>query len=203
MKGAETKFQDIYVTYHERIRRYLARLVGESEAEDLMQEVFMKVDGALKDFRGESQLSTWIYRIATNSALDRLRSPDFRRADRASHSIVDCETDIEDKNIWSDMTNPLPDKQLIRKEMNECIREVVDGLPEDYRTVLLMSELEGLSNSEISEVADISLDTTKIRLHRARKKLRKALETKCNFYHDKRTGLSCDRKQAAPIFLKI
>ncbi|MDA8077365.1 MAG: sigma-70 family RNA polymerase sigma factor [Nitrospiraceae bacterium] len=207
MSGGETAskhvFQDIYITYHERIRRYLTRLVGESDAEDLTQEVFIKVDGALRDFRRESQLSTWIYRIATNTALDRLRSPDFSRANKASHSIADYETDIEDKNVWSDMTNPLPDQQLIRKQMNDCIREVVDGLPDDYRAVLIMSELEGLTNSEIAEVSGISLDTAKIRLHRARKKLREALETKCNFYHDERNELSCDRKPAVPIFFRI
>ena len=81
-KNSEGKpeFQDIYTAFNEKVRRYLARLVGEAEAEDLTHEVFIKASKALDDFRGESSLSTWIYRIATNTALDRLRSPDFKRS---------------------------------------------------------------------------------------------------------------------------
>ncbi len=86
--------------------------------------------------------------------------------------------------------------------MNECIRRIVDSLPGDYRTVLVLSEFECLPNVEIAEVLGISLDTTKIRLHRARAKLRKELEAHCNFYRDERNELSCDRKTTSLKFLK-
>ena len=69
----------IYKDHRRRVLIYLTRLVGEAEAEDLTQEVFVKVGKGLKDFRGESHLLTWIYRIATNTALDRLRSPAFNQ----------------------------------------------------------------------------------------------------------------------------
>ncbi len=199
--GGEPEFQDIYTTFSEKIRRYLARLVGEIEAEDLTHEVFVKVGKALKDFRGESQLSTWIYRIATNTALDRVRSPDFKRSVQEA-SVDENEIDIEDQDIWTGKKIPLPDQQLIRKEMNECIRGIVDGLPENYRTVLVLSELEGFTTAEISEVVCISLDTVKIRLHRARMRLRKELEAKCNFYRDELNELACDRKTTSLKFLK-
>ena len=77
-----TTFQDVYDEFHERIRHYLCQLVGEVEAEDVTQEVFVKVHKGLKTFRGESKLSTWIYRIATNAGLDRLRSAWHRKISR-------------------------------------------------------------------------------------------------------------------------
>ncbi len=191
-------FSKIYDEYYPKIVRYLRRVVGESEAEDAAQETFVKVGRSLESFRGESSLSTWIYRIATNTAMDHLRRASSKRSLLAT----------EDKDLPSDEDTghaddkPLLDTLLIRKDMNECIRGVVDSLPADSSTVLVLSEFEGLTNSEIAEVIGISLDTAKIRLHRARTKLRKALEAKCNFYRDERNELSCDRKTTPLKFLK-
>jgi RNA polymerase sigma-70 factor (ECF subfamily) len=194
----ERDFSQIYDEYHPKIVRYLARLIGELEAEDAAQEVFVKISRSLGSFRGESSLSTWIYRIATNTAMDYLRKP---LSKRSSHSLEDKELpDDEDTGPADD--RPLLDSQLIRKDMNDCIRGVVEALPDDYRTVLLLSEFECLSNSEIGEVTGTSLDTVKIRLHRARAKLRKALQMKCNFYRDERNELSCDRKSTPLKFRK-
>lgn len=75
----EEEFREIYTVYYLKIVRYLRRLVGEIEAEDVAQEVFVKVNKALDGFRGESQLSTWIYRIATNAAMDHLRKSASRQ----------------------------------------------------------------------------------------------------------------------------
>jgi len=191
-------FSKIYDEYYPKIVRYLTRLVGELEAEDATQEAFVKIDRSLGSFRGDSSLSTWIYRIATNTAMDYLRRPSSKRSLTAT----------EDKDLSSDEdagpvdNKPLLDTLLIRKNMNDCIRGVVESLPGDYSTVLVLSEFEGLTNSEIAEVIGISLDTVKIRLHRARTKLRKALEVKCNFYRDDRNELSCDRKTTPMKFLK-
>src|SRR3989304_7037573 len=102
MHDSELEFQKVFDAYQPRILRYLARLVGEHEAEDLTQEVFVKVSQALKTFRGEAQLSTWIYRIATNAALDRLRSPSFPRSDRkrlSEDSIEQGELEVDDRDI--------------------------------------------------------------------------------------------------------
>ncbi|MHC4346436.1 MAG: RNA polymerase sigma factor, partial [Planctomycetota bacterium] len=79
MKETQLEFSDVYEEFHGKISRYLKRMVGEDEAEDLTQEVFVKVSDGLKDFKGESRLYTWIYRIATNAALDRLKSRSFRK----------------------------------------------------------------------------------------------------------------------------
>ena len=76
------EFQQVYETYQARILRYLIRLVGAEEAEDLTQEVFVKVHQRLKTFRGDAQLSTWLYRIATNAAIDKTRALRIARMDR-------------------------------------------------------------------------------------------------------------------------
>lgn len=191
----EPEFQNIYTTFNGKIHRYLAQLVGETEAEDLTQEVFIRVSQGLKDFRGTSKLSTWIYRIATNTALDKLRSPSFQRLTQEM-PLIDPEGREEDKYIQLRGGVSSIDQQLIRKEMNKCIRNVTKKLPEDYRTVIVLGELEEFKNHEIAEILQVSLETVKIRLHRARTKLKKELENLCCFYRDERNVLSCDLKSA-------
>src|SRR3972149_8037094 len=126
MRSAMLEFEQIHAAFRARIHRYLLRMVGEYEAEDLTQEVFVKVSQALKTFRGEAQLSTWIYRIATNAALDRLRSPSFPRSDRkrlSEDSIEQGELEVDDRDIWTGEKKPSVEQQHVRKEMNECIRD--------------------------------------------------------------------------------
>lgn len=180
-------FQKIYDEFQPRIRRYLGRLVGTSEAEDLAQDVFVKVGAALSGFRRDSKLSTWIYRIATNTALDRLRSPSFERADRLSPE--DQSATAEE---WIDI-----DQDLARRETSECVREYVDKLPPSYRSVVFLSEDEGLTNQEIAEALGLTLDTVKIRLHRARARLKQELDSGCTLYRDERNELACEPKKLA------
>lgn len=190
--SAAPEFQVIHDRFRPRVLRYLTRLVGEGEAEDLTQSVMLKVSQGLHDFRGDSSLSTWIYRIATNAALDKLR--------RKTIPLVD-ESEIE-----SDETDALPgtlaasaETTAIREEMNACIREFIERLPENYRTVMVLSELEGFKNDEIATILGLNLDTVKIRLHRAREKLRKDLGLGCSFQRDEEGELACDRKPTSPI----
>jgi RNA polymerase sigma-70 factor (ECF subfamily) len=197
MTGQKLNFQEVYTTFQPKILGYLSRMLGQNEAEDLTQEVFVKVDKALPDFRGDAQLSTWIFRIATNSALDRLRSASFKQRERetfSDDSAGNILAEPEDKNVWTGERKPVSDQQMIRQEMNNCIREYIDQLPDDYRAALVLSEVEGFKNREIAEILEVSLETVKIRLHRARAKLKESLDSHCNFYLDERSELSCDRK---------
>jgi RNA polymerase sigma-70 factor (ECF subfamily) len=181
-KGLE--FQEVYDAFQPKILRYLARLVDENEAEDLAQETFVKINLALENFRGESKLSTWIYRIATNTALDRLRSPSFQQAaQKLSMDLIEIdESPLDDRNVWTGEKTPLVEPQIYRKEMGACIQNFIGKLPESYRTVLVLGEMEALSNNEIAEILGLSLGTVKIRLHRARAKLRQELESNCDSY---------------------
>jgi len=156
--------------------------------------VFEKASRGLKSFKGESKLSTWLYRIATNTAIDRMRSPSFRRS--SEHTSLNEDTGTEDRNVWSGHTKTHIDQTVIRKEMSECVREFIDRLSSDYKTVILLSELEGFKNREIADILQVSLDTVKIRLHRARTRLKKKLDDGCTFYHSEQDILACDRKQS-------
>lgn len=183
MNTSQLEFRKIYDAYQPKIIRYLTRLIGESDAEDLTQDTFIKISQAMGDFRGESQLSTWIYRIATNTALDKMRSPSFQR-----HTQTFTSDTLEEIGVLHG-TTPLEngnrlgiEKEFIREDMNQCIRGYVEKLPEDYRIVLVLSEYEELKNCEIAKILGVSLDTVKIRLHRAREKLKKELEEHCEFY---------------------
>ena len=89
-----------------------------------------------------------------------------------------------------------PDQAVIRKEMSTCVTEYIDDLPLDYETALVLSELKDLSNREIADILEISLDSVKIRLHRARAKLRDVLSDGCDFYHNEQNVLGCDRKRS-------
>ena len=199
MSNEDLEFRKIYDIFRPKILAYLTRLIGKHEAEDLTQEVFIKVSQGLNDFRNTSKLSAWIYRIATNAALDRLRSPTFQKMTQQTFSI-ELEAGEEGKFIRMRASVSSIDQQLIQKEMNRCIRDVIKKLPEDYRTVIVLSELEELKNHEIATILQVSLDTVKIRLHRARAKLKKELENHCSFYRDERNVLSCDLKSAIKQF---
>ena len=190
----ELRFQQVYDEYHAKIFRYLARIVGQSEAEDLTQEVFVKVGQSLETFRGESQLSTWIYRIATNAALDRLRQPSVRHGGEKLLPVESIAEIKADQDIRTGELKASTEQRLIRGEMNGCIREIILALPEQYRSVIVLSELEDLKDSEIAEILGLTLQTAKVRLHRARAKLRKELSAACVFYRDERNELACDRK---------
>ncbi len=187
-------FEKLHTRYRPKIHRYLCSLAGENEAEDLCQEVFVKVERNLASFRNEAQLSTWLYRIATNSFYDRLRSPSFKQKSKEYPIEID-ENTLEKRDFTTQQQKSGIDQQVIRDEMNACIRGYIDQLPENYRTVLLLSEEEGFKNREIAEILQVSLDNVKIRLHRAKAKLKVSLQGNCDFYLDERSEISCDRKQ--------
>ena len=188
----ERDFNGIYEEFYPKIIRYLSRLTNPHEAEDIAQEVFEKVNRSLRNFKGESKLSTWLYRIATNTAIDRMRTPSFKRSSEST-SLEEA-IEVEDRNVWLGHKKTLTDQTFIRKEMSGCVREFIDKLPSNYKTVILLSELEEFKNTEIADILQISLDTVKIRLHRARAKLKAVLNDGCDFYHNDQNVLACDRK---------
>lgn len=187
------RFDEIYTSFHARIVRYLTRLVGEAEAEDLAQETFVKVGHAMEGFRGEAQLHTWVYKIATNTALDKLRSPSLREM---SHDPARIESIVSVEGVGvSEVQRRLTvEQQAIREEMSSCVRDVIYRLPDNYRTAIVLSELEGFKDGEIAEVLGLTLSATKIRLHRARARLKKDLSNRCVFYRNEENELACDRK---------
>lgn len=189
MADGESDFRKIYDTYAPRIRLYLEKLAGADEAEDLTQETFTRVSRSLNTFHGQSSLWTWIYKIATNTAIDRIR-----KNKQIRHDLADGELEsVEDKNIWTGETSALED-HVIRREMNDCIRNVVFRLPESYRAVIVLSEFEGFNNEDIARILGLRLDAAKIRLHRARVRLKEELSKQCILYRDDRNEFACEQK---------
>lgn len=182
MTEALLSFEEIHEAYRPKIRRFLVRMVGESEAEDLTQEVFMKIHRALPRFKGDSQLSTWIYRIASNAALDKLRSPDFRRT--AEHAPLPEESEPLTNELGAQAgpmahAETLPERQVFLKQGLECYCGILHSLPVNYRAVVALSELGDLAVEEIANVLGLNPGTVKIRLHRGRERLLRELKAYC------------------------
>lgn len=195
------EFDQIYTSFQPKIYRYVVKIVGNQEAEDLTQEIFAKVHNSLKSFRNESQLSTWIYRIATNAAIDIMRNPSFQqkmKMEQKTPKLLDMDVDELQSLCFTEKALSL-EEQVVHKEMNMCIQGIVQRLPESYRMVVILSELEGLKNKEIAEILDISLEMVKIRLHRGRAKLKREFQNHCNFSWDERNELFCDPKTSNEI----
>ncbi len=188
-------FDAVYRDYYPRIKRYLARLITFDDAEDVAQEVFLKISKSLDRFRGESSISTWVYRIATNAAMDRVKSPAYRT--RVASAPIDDSGGTGEALAASAEHISSAEQDAIRSEMSGCVQGLVAQLPENYPTVLILSETEGLKNAEIAEVLGISVETVKIRLHRARARLKQALESNCSFYRDPRNTLLCDKRSGS------
>jgi RNA polymerase sigma-70 factor (ECF subfamily) len=150
----------------------LRLLANEDEAECVLQETFLKVFQSLSEFKGQSALSTWIYRIATNYALMRIRSHKKR-----TENLDDIESKI-DHNTLAAFNRSIGNNPL-RAVMNEELRLAMDkdigALPDKFRSVFVLKDIDGYSLKEISEMLDMSLPAVKTNLHRARLFLRNRL----------------------------
>jgi RNA polymerase sigma-70 factor, ECF subfamily len=200
MKNSIMDFEQVYIEYYPRIHRYLISLIGAKDAEDVTQEVFIKVGKALDTFCNESQLSTWLYRIATNAAVDRMREPSYRRETAVGLLELDESAPVTFAVNKGDISaNPLPlEETTLRKATSECIRDIIENLPENYRVPVILSELEGLQNQEIAEILGLSLEVVKARLHRGKARLKKELLSACQFSRDERNELTCDPIEMVP-----
>jgi RNA polymerase sigma-70 factor (ECF subfamily) len=185
-------FSEIYKAYSGKIVLYLARFVGRNDAEDLMQEVFIKVHNSINTFKGECHISTWIYRIATNSAIDQLKSYSYKNG-RSKTTSLDYIEPLKTQKISEDY-QPDIEYSFFKKEMNQCIADYINKLPDNYRAIFLLKEYDSLSFEEISRITELSVNNVKIRLHRAKKKLHQLLLANCSFYYDQHSKLCCDKK---------
>ncbi len=151
----EDAFERIYTDHRTRVFSTAFRMVGNrADAEDITQDVFVKVFKKLKAFRRESSLSTWIYRITVNACLDFLR----KRKRRQAVSLEAC--------------GEIPSTSVGVKDL---IEGMVSTLPEGYRKIFILHDIQGLKHSEIAEVLGISQGASKSQLHRARAQLREKL----------------------------
>jgi RNA polymerase sigma-70 factor, ECF subfamily len=191
MDVGDREFRNLYDELAPGIRRYLSGLVGSGEAEDLTQEVFARAHRAMATRRGESQVSTWLYRIATNAAIDRLRAAARRGVPMAAPPVSsEEERDLPCEGAACEAQDA--ESRVIREEMRHCILDLVERLPPAHRAVILLGELRDARDQEIADALGLTLEAAKMRLHRARGALRKLLETSCDLYRDERNELACE-----------
>ena len=169
-------FEELVSRYEDKIFRLAYRFVrNETEAKEILQDTFLSVWRKLDTFKGDSQFGSWLYRVAANAALMRLR------AQRRHPEVSTEELPVDYLDTYGHLPTQgenwakRPDDELQSDELRRRIQKAVDDLPEIYRTVFLVRDVEGLSTEETAEVLQISVPTVKTRLHRARLALRDAI----------------------------
>jgi RNA polymerase sigma-70 factor (ECF subfamily) len=178
-------FDDVAAEYSKPLLAYLVRMTRNSaDAHDLLQEALIKIARELPNLRSPEAVKGWAYRVATNVAIDHLRKS-------AKVQFVELDGDSSGSEVDAE-------EELVVDEMNECIRGVIDGLPPDYRAAIVLSNLQGFSVAETAEIMGTSVTAAKVRIHRAKAKLREALNQKCDFYRSESGNLRCDVKQGRP-----
>jgi RNA polymerase sigma-70 factor (ECF subfamily) len=169
-RGDRAEFARMVEAYSGLIYRLALKMLHDpQDAEDILQETFVKAYRHLPDFDGRSSLSTWLYRIATNEALMSLRRVRF---DQVS---IDDPSDGEDEDVeplqildWCCM----PEEEMLSEEARAFMQESIEALPASLRVVFLLRDIDGLSTRDVSQVLDLSEEAVKTRLSRARLRLR-------------------------------
>ncbi len=160
--------------YAPRVYAIAIRMVNDrDEAEEVLQETFISACKSIKKFEGRSALSTWLHRIATNAALMHLRKRKNREVSLDAPIVTqDGEDMYREVQDWAFS----PDDHALNSETRDMLEKAIAELPETLRTVFVLREIEGYSTEETANILDISISATKVRLHRARLRLRQLLE---------------------------
>ena len=173
--GDEACYESLVRAYAGRLLWIARRYVEEAEAQDAVQEAFIKAFETIQRFRGQASLYTWLHRIVVNMCLMKLRKASARREESIEAQLPSFRKD-------GHRANPGPawalgaDEILQLKEMRELVHGSIARLPDSYRFVLMLRDIEGFDSEETANVLGISINAVKIRLHRARQALRELLD---------------------------
>jgi RNA polymerase sigma-70 factor (ECF subfamily) len=149
-------------------------LRNHADAEEAVQEGYLKAFGALETYSGEASLSTWLTRIVLNASIDRLRAIKRRHTDLVQQDVAILN---EYQARYAPAEGPMsPESELARKQLMQLLKVAITRLPDEFRPVFVLRDIEGMSVQETAEVLQIKQATVKSRLFRARRDLRKALE---------------------------
>jgi RNA polymerase sigma-70 factor (ECF subfamily) len=165
----ERSFGELVTRYESKVYSLAMKMLRNPEdAEDVLQETFLRAYRGIKSFKGNSTFSTWIYRITANSALMRLRKKQLPQVSIEDSDERETPISIAD---WA----PGPVEQLLNQEMQRVMDEAIETLPPEFRQVFILRDVEELSNADVAEILDLSVAAVKSRLHRARLKVRNRL----------------------------
>lgn len=171
-KGDQNAFAEIVELFKDKVFQLCYRMVGNAhDAEDIAQEAFIRAYVNINSYDTNRKFSTWLYRIATNLSIDRLRKrkPDY---------FLDAEIEgTEGLTMYSQIPSDelQPDEMVESLEFQEWIQQEINGLPVMYRSVIVLKYIEELSLKEIGDILDLPIGTVKTRIHRGREALRKRL----------------------------
>jgi RNA polymerase sigma-70 factor (ECF subfamily) len=191
----KSDFDSLYRAHYSDVHRFVFQFIQDvSVADELTQDAFLKAYEAWGSFRGEGPERIWLISIARNVCLDYLRSPRSRA--RATASLEQRQAQGREPDGESATTagkEPLPSvEQAARQaEVTGCVQRFVLSLPETLRTPLILHDMQGFTNAETAQVLGCSVEAAKMRLHRARARLRKMMEERCDLFHDERDVFSC------------
>ena len=173
--GDELAFEQVVRSYGGRLLAVARRIVGsEEDARDVVQDAFLNAFRSLDRFEGNAKLSTWLHRIVVNAALMKLRTRK-RKPEQSIETLLPSFLDDGHHEERFKSWDEAVDKLMERAENRELVRKQIDALPEGYRTVLVLRDIEGLDTEETANVLGLSVNAMKIRLHRARQALRTLL----------------------------
>lgn len=168
--GEKELFEILMRRYNQTVYRIVrSYLKDQAEVEDVMQNSYLKAFDRLYQFQGNSSFSTWLIRISINEALSGLKQ--INRSKRVF--MHDDQTHASSLTQIADRMNP--EKAIIRKEAKQLLERAIDKLPEKYRIIYMLKEVEGLTNTQIQDALDISESNIKVRLHRAKRLLQESL----------------------------
>ena len=173
--GSPPTLEQVFRDYAPRIYNLALRMLGnDADAEDVTQEVLLQLVRKLDTFRGESAFPTWLHRVTVNAALAYRR----KRASREQHHVHDpLDSFLEEGKHAAPVRNwwVQPDQLAVDRETQRLIEKAIAALPEIYRDIYVLADVEGLANSEIGDMLKLSVPAVKSRLHRARLLMRNAL----------------------------
>lgn len=202
VRGGETALYEVLMRrYNQRVYRVARSIVqDDAEAEDVMQEAYVRAYQHLHQFAGEAKFSTWLTKIAVYEALGRIRR---RRRNEDLESI--SETSLHSMAKTADVPQADPERQTYDHELRLVLETAIDALPEAYRAVFVLRAVEGLSVAETASCLDVGTETVKTRFHRARRVLRTEIQRRAGIvaadafpFHLSR----CDRVVSA-VFRRI
>lgn len=170
-RGEDWAFETMVRLFGGRLLAVARRFVkNEEDARDVVQSSYLSAFRSLADFEGNAQLSTWLHRIVVNTALMRLRSSRRKPEESIEALLPAFQEDGHHVEQFSDWSAPA-DRLLEQKETRATVRGCIEQLPESYRTVLVLRDIEELSTQEVAEMLTMTTTAVKVRLHRARQAL--------------------------------
>ena len=173
-QGNEQAFKHLVENYQKLVVNTCFGMVHNIEdAEDIAQDVFIEVFRSIQNFRADSKISTWLYRIAINRSLNFIRNDKRKKWYRSIEDIITGKITQSDKNQY--INNETPVFELENKQRQKMLHEAIDSLPENQKTAFTLNKYEDLSYKEISEVMNLSVSSVESLIHRAKISLQKKL----------------------------